>query len=159
MAASEKDEILRDALETIVTELIEIEGVNKDHTGYIGLLRNNVFNRSITTFREGVGSFYEAMKTNDKRNDINSLHMRFMFRCVNSEAVLLAANNLTETVKENILTTPLEIEYDLCPQRNFVQLSKIDKILLLMHVYEDRIVIAVLAAVAQMKVQSKGKQK
>lgn len=159
MAASEKDDILNDALETIVTEFIEIEGIEKDHTGYIGLLRHNVFNRSITTFREGVVSFYEAMKSHDKRNDINSLHMRFMFRCVNSEAVLLAANNLTETVKENILTTPLEIEYDLCPQRNFVELSKIEKILLLLHVYNDRIVIAVLNAVARMRAQPKGKQK
>lgn len=157
MAMSEKDEILKDALETIVTELIEIEGVERDHTGYIALLRNNVFHRSITTFREGVDSFYEALKTHDKRNDINSLHMRFMFRCVNSEAVLLAASNLTQTVKENILTTPLSIEYDLCPQKFFIELTKIEMILLFMHVYNDRIVIAVLSAIRSMALTQKKK--
>lgn len=155
MAMSEKDEILKDALETIITELIEIQGVNKDHTGYIGLLRRNVFERSVTTFVEGVTSFYEALKSHADRNDINSLHMRFMFRCINSETVLLAAENLTATVRDNILTTPLDITYDLCPQQIFVELSKIDKILLLMHMYDDRITIAVLSAISAMTPQRK----
>lgn len=143
---SEKETILMEALSTIVTEFIEMELINKDHTGYVKLLRQSICDRSLTTFRDGVEQFYNAIKVATNQNDINSLHMRFMMRCINSEVVMLSAAELYRNVKENLLSTPLNITYDLARSDTDNELNKIEQILLLLHIYNDRIIIAVLEA-------------
>lgn len=143
---SEKEAILTEALSTIVTEFIEMELINKDHTGYVKLLRQSICDRSLTTFRDGVEQFYNAIKVATNQNDINSLHMRFMMRCINSEVVMLSAAELYRNVKENLLSTPLNITYDLARSDTDNELNKIEQILLLLHIYNDRIIIAILGA-------------
>lgn len=159
MMESEKDTLLDKALEIIVTERVEMGIINADSLGYIGLLQRTVIQTSLTTFLSGVEKFYKEMEGLEHVNEINSLHSRFMMRCINSEYILSAANQLYTTVKENLTNDYQAINYDLIENNTFANLTNVEKILLLFHIYEDRIEIPLANIAKKMVGGSEGGKK
>lgn len=143
MNESEKEIILDRALEKIVTERVEMELINKDYLGYWRILGNQVLNISLGGFKTGVADFFKSIDTSDNPAELIGVHNRFMIRCINSEYIMLAAENIYQSLVENIRSEYVSMEYDIIVNGQVLTLTKMEKILLLLHIYEDRIAIAV----------------
>ena len=140
---SEKDTILESALEIILTERIEGQVIDRDYTGYWDLLIDNLFKTSLNTFINGIVNFYDVIKANKDKKELNTYHHKFMMRCLNSENIMAAANNLYLTLKENLKNKHNNITYDMFVSNEIIQMENIEKVLLFLYIYEDRIAIGV----------------
>lgn len=154
MSQSEKESILEEALSLLITDRIEVQLINLDHLGYYDLLTGHVLQTSLGSFKGGITSFYEAIKGGNNSNDLNSMHMRFMLRCINSEYIMTAAEQIFQTVVDNLSNNYIDLSYDLKTGDKVMDLSKMEKVLLLLHVYEDRIAVAVATHKVDMAVQA-----
>lgn len=135
---SEKDGLLKAALEEIMSVRIEGAIYNKDHLGYWSILNQNLINIAVSSFRTGMTEFYSAISLNDKKKELANYNLRVLTRLANSETVSLAAENVYQTFSNVILERQgLDIDYDMVVNGEIYVLTKFEKIFLLMHVYQD----------------------
>lgn len=135
------DENINKALEIIVSERIEAQIYNEDHTTYWALIIDNVFNTSINSFVDSLSNFKNAIVNSPKKKELNSYHIKFMMRCISSDYIMSSVNHVYENLKANLVDT--NNNYDIIQNNQVINLCNIDKVLLFLYIYEDRISIAV----------------
>lgn len=137
---SEKDNLLKAALEEIMAVRIEGAIYNKDHLNYWSTLSQTIINVAVSSFRTGITDFYKAISVSDKKKELANYNLRILTRLANSETVGLAAENVYQTFASIVMERQgLDIEYDMIVNGAVYELTKFEKILLLMHIYQDNL--------------------
>lgn len=138
---SEKDVLLERALEYVLAVNVEGQHINKDYLGYWALLKNRIMNSSISSFNESLQDFYTSIYNSENRKDLANYNFRILTRLANNECVNLAVSNLYETFK--VIATEkqgIEFNFDLCRKgKEFYELTKFEKILFFMYMYQDKL--------------------
>lgn len=138
----EKDNVLNEALEYIVAVRFEGQNVNKDFLGYWSIMSDNIFNISTASFRAGLEGFYKRLKDSPDARELMGYHIRLMTVLVNNNAVIMAADELFTILAHNLRDeVDNDVVFDLVKGKEgeLHMLSGFEKVLLLLHIYQDRI--------------------
>lgn len=157
----EKDNVLIEALEHIIAVKYEGQGINGDYLNYWALLDENVIRISTASFRTGLKNFYASMKAHPDARDIMGYHFRLMTTLINNNAVIMASDEMYSVLAHSLRNEiDNEVVFDLLASNDELhELTGFEKVLLILHIYQDRIDCAISAFLTPSQKSNTGKER